>query len=85
MIFVSRLAEPIVMPPPVVRQPGDDSVRLLIILLTPAEMPRIHQILLSHIARMYDSEFLEERLYEAETAEKLRKIIETAEQVSLAG
>jgi CBS domain containing-hemolysin-like protein/mannitol/fructose-specific phosphotransferase system IIA component len=84
MVIVARLKEPIPMPNFPVAQPGGDSVKILFILLTPATTPRIHQVLLSHIALMYDSDFLEDRLYEAESAQELHDIIATAEQVTLA-
>lgn len=60
-----------------------DPTRFLFILVTPAESPRIHQVLLSHIAGLYESDFLEERLYEASAAEELHGVICTAEQAIL--
>ncbi len=56
---------------------------MLFILLTPADTPRIHQILLSHIAGIFESDFLEGRLEDASTAAELHNAIITAEQVVL--
>jgi CBS domain containing-hemolysin-like protein/mannitol/fructose-specific phosphotransferase system IIA component len=78
MVIVARLKAPI--PSPV---PGED-INLLFILLTPADTPRIHQILLSHIAGIFESDFLEGRLEDAATAADLHNVILTAEQVVLA-
>ena len=78
MVIVARLKTPI--PAPV---PGED-INLLFILLTPADTPRIHQILLSHIAGIFESDFLEGRLEDAATAADLHSVILTAEQVVLA-
>jgi len=77
MVIVARLKNPI--PSPI---PGED-INLLFILLTPADTPRIHQILLSHIAGIFESDFLEGRLEEATMASELHNIIVTAEQVVL--
>ncbi len=78
MVIVARLRGPI--PAPV---HGED-INLLFILLTPADTPRIHQILLSHIAGIFDSDFLEGRLEGATTQAELHGVICTAEQVVLA-
>jgi CBS domain containing-hemolysin-like protein/mannitol/fructose-specific phosphotransferase system IIA component len=77
MVIVARMKAPI--PAPV---PGED-INLLFILLTPADTPRIHQILLSHIAGIFESDFLEGRLEDAATAADLHNAIVTAEQVVL--
>jgi CBS domain containing-hemolysin-like protein/mannitol/fructose-specific phosphotransferase system IIA component len=77
-VIVARLKEPI--PAPV---PGED-IHVLFILLTPANMPRIHQIMLSHIAGMLESGFLEERLHEGGTPAEVFDAIRTAEQTALA-
>jgi CBS domain containing-hemolysin-like protein/mannitol/fructose-specific phosphotransferase system IIA component len=77
MVIVARLKAPI--PAPV---PGED-INLLFILLTPADTPRIHQILLSHIAGIFESDFLEDRLEDAASAADLHNVILTAEQVVL--
>jgi CBS domain containing-hemolysin-like protein/mannitol/fructose-specific phosphotransferase system IIA component len=78
MVIVARLKTPI--PSPV---PGE-TINLLFILLTPSETPRIHQILLSHIAGIFESEFLEGRLDGASSPKELYSVICTAEQVVLA-
>ena len=77
MVIVARLRTPI--PSPVL---GED-INLLFILLTPADTPRIHQILLSHIAGIFESDFLEDRLEDATTPAELHSVIITAEQVVL--
>ena len=77
MVIVARLKKPI--PAPVY---GED-ITLLFILLTPADTPRVHQMLLSHIAGIFESDFLEGRLEDATTAVELHNVIITAEQVVL--
>jgi CBS domain containing-hemolysin-like protein/mannitol/fructose-specific phosphotransferase system IIA component len=77
MVIVARMKTPL--PSPV---PGED-INLLFILLTPSDTPRIHQILLSHIAGIFESDFLEGRLEDAATAADLYNVICTAEQVVL--
>lgn len=77
MVIVARLKAPI--PAPV---PGED-INLLFLLLTPADTPRIHQILLSHIAGIFESDYLEDRLETATTPAELHNVIVTAEQVVL--
>lgn len=77
MVIVARLKAPI--PAPV---PGED-INLLFLLLTPADTPRIHQILLSHIAGIFESDYLEDRLETAATPAILHSVIVTAEQVVL--
>jgi CBS domain containing-hemolysin-like protein/mannitol/fructose-specific phosphotransferase system IIA component len=77
MVIVARLKKPIAAP-----VPGED-INLLFILLTPADTPRIHQILLSHIAGIFESDFLEDRLEDALTSAELHNVICTAEQVVL--
>jgi CBS domain containing-hemolysin-like protein/mannitol/fructose-specific phosphotransferase system IIA component len=78
VVVVARLKEPIPAPAP------HETINLLFILLTPADIPRIHHILLSHIAQMLDSEYLSDRLLNAETPAELFDAIKTAEQASLA-
>jgi CBS domain containing-hemolysin-like protein/mannitol/fructose-specific phosphotransferase system IIA component len=77
MVIVARMKNPI--PSPV---PGED-INLLFILLTPADTPRIPQMLLSHIAGIFESDFLESGLEDATTSAELHSIIVTAEQVVL--
>jgi len=75
-VIIARLKDPF--PSPV---PGEN-VHLLFILLTPATMPRIHQVLLSHIAGMLESGFLEERLHSSTTSAEIFDAIRTAEQTA---
>jgi CBS domain containing-hemolysin-like protein/mannitol/fructose-specific phosphotransferase system IIA component (Ntr-type) len=81
VVVVARLKEPIPAPAP---HPPHETINMLFILLTPADIPRIHQVLLSHIAQMLDSEFLSDRLLNAQTPSELFDAIKTAEQASLA-
>ncbi len=78
VVVVARLKTPFPSPVP------NETVELLFILLTPADIPRIHQVLLSHIAQMLDSEFLSERLINSKTPAELYEALKTAEQASLA-
>ena len=78
VVVVARLKDPIPAPVP------HETINMLFILLTPADIPRIHQVLLSHIAQMLDSEFLSDRLLNAQTPAELFDAIKTAEQASLA-
>ena len=77
MVIVARLKAPI--PAPVL---GED-INMIFLLLTPADTPRIHQILLSHIAGIFESDYLEDRLETATTSTELHNVIVTAEQVVL--
>ncbi|MFA6292630.1 MAG: PTS sugar transporter subunit IIA [Victivallales bacterium] len=78
VVVIARLKEPIPAPVP------HETINILFILLTPVDIPRIHQVLLSHIAQMLDSEFLSDRLLNAQTPAELFDAIKTAEQASLA-
>ncbi len=60
-----------------------EPTKVLFVLVTPAESPRIHQVLLSHIAGLYESDFFEDRIYEAVDAAELYSVIVTAEQTVL--
>jgi CBS domain containing-hemolysin-like protein/mannitol/fructose-specific phosphotransferase system IIA component (Ntr-type) len=77
IVLVARLKEPI----PVSK---GEVIDLLFILLTPAGAPRIHQILLSHIAGIFESGFLKTQLDQALTPAQLCSVIVTAEQTVLA-
>lgn len=79
LVFLLRLKNE--MPAPTGKR--DETIRFLFLLLTPATSARIHQILLSHIGGIYDSDFLETRLEEAETAAQIHEIIITTEQIVL--
>ena len=77
LVVVVRPAQPIPVPG------RNEPTRIIFVLVTPSESPRIHQILLSHIAGLFESDFFEDRLYEAETAAELYHLICTAEQTVL--
>jgi CBS domain containing-hemolysin-like protein/mannitol/fructose-specific phosphotransferase system IIA component (Ntr-type) len=77
MVIVSRLKTPF--PAPI----QGEEVSLIFLLVTPADLPRIHQLLLSHIAGIFESDFLEGRLETAANAAELYSVICTAEQVVL--
>jgi len=77
LVIVARLKRPILAPT------SGEIIRILFILLTPADTPRVHQILLSHVAGIFGSEFLEDRLYDASTPAELYNAICTAEQAAL--
>lgn len=77
LVLVARPRTPL----PVVGR--TEPTRILFILVTPVESPRIHQVLLSHVAGLYESDFLEDRLYEAEDPVELHNVICTAEQTIL--
>jgi mannitol/fructose-specific phosphotransferase system IIA component (Ntr-type) len=77
-VIVARMKEPFAAPV------AGENVHMLFILLTPATMPRIHQVLLSHIAGMLESDYLEERLHSSATPAELYEAIRTAEQAALA-
>jgi len=77
LVVVARPRAPIPVPG------RSEPTKFLFILVTPAESPRIHQVLLSHIAGLYESDYLEDRLYEATDAAELHAIICTAEQTVL--
>jgi len=76
VVVVGRLKHPFPSPVP------NETVNIIFILLTPADTPRIHQVLLSHIAQMLDSEFLSDRLLNAKTSVELFEALKTAEQAS---
>lgn len=78
IVVIARLRRPIPAPT------KGESIRLLFILLTPSGTPRVHQILISRIAGIFGSEFIDERLCEATTPGELYNAICTAEQTALA-
>jgi len=61
----------------------NEPTKILFVLVTPAESPRIHQVLLSHIAGLFESDFFEERLHETQDSRELYNLICTAEQTVL--
>jgi len=77
LVLVARPREPLVVPG------RSEPTKILFVLVTPAESPRIHQVLLSHVAGLYESDFLEDRLYEARDGAELHNVICTAEQTIL--
>lgn len=77
LVAVARPREPIPVPG------RNEPTKILFILVTPAESPRIHQVLLSHIAGLYESDFFEDRVYESTDAAELHSLICTAEQTVL--
>lgn len=76
-MVLARLKRPIPAPA------EGESIRLLLIVLTPSGTPRIHQILVSGIAGIFGSGFIEERLCEAATPSKLFNALSTAEQTAM--
>jgi Mg2+/Co2+ transporter CorC len=63
---------------------GAERAKLLFVLLTPAGQPRIHQRLQARIAQLMDSsEYVEERIEEAENAVGVLEAIRTGEMSSL--
>jgi len=77
LVLIARPARPI----PVAGR--SEPTKILFILVTPAESPRIHQILLSHVAGLHESDYFEDRLYEAQSSEELHSVVCTAEQTVL--
>jgi mannitol/fructose-specific phosphotransferase system IIA component (Ntr-type) len=77
MVIVARLKHAIPAPA------KGEEIDLMFLLLTPADTPRIHQILLSHIAGIFESDFLEGHLDAAVSPKELYNTICTAEQVVL--
>ena len=85
---VPGLAQPFVM---ILRSPegipfegSAERGQLLIVLLTPAGQPRVHQRLQSIIATLlHESEYVRERLLTAHTAEEVLEVIRTGEQAVL--
>jgi CBS domain containing-hemolysin-like protein/mannitol/fructose-specific phosphotransferase system IIA component (Ntr-type) len=61
---------------------SQDVIRYLFILLTPASAPRQHQILLSRIAGIFESGYLDDRLEQATTARAIYEAIVEVEQAT---
>jgi CBS domain containing-hemolysin-like protein/mannitol/fructose-specific phosphotransferase system IIA component (Ntr-type) len=78
-VFIFRLKDPFAAP-----GSTTEVIRLVFLLVTPATAHRVHQVLLSHIGGMHDSEFFEDRLLEADTAQELFDTVATVEQTALA-
>lgn len=77
LVLVARPREPLSVPG------RSEPTKFLFILVTPAESPRIHQVLLSHVAGLYESDFFEDRLYDTADPLELHSVICTAEQTVL--
>jgi len=60
-----------------------ETIRILFLLMTPDSTPRIHQILLSHIAGIFESESMDSRIEAASSPMELCQVIGTAEQMLL--
>lgn len=80
MVIFSRFKTPIEQ----LSKKVDEKVSYLFILITPVEVPKIHQIFLSRIAGIFDSDFLESRLDDDLTPEEIFNLIYTAEQTAIA-
>jgi mannitol/fructose-specific phosphotransferase system IIA component (Ntr-type) len=78
VVIVGRLREPI----PAPGLSNGEMIRFLFIVLTPADAPRVHQILLARIASLFESGFFEARLEEAATAQELYEAIGAVEQAT---
>jgi mannitol/fructose-specific phosphotransferase system IIA component (Ntr-type) len=78
VVVFARLKRPIPAPTP----SSEDVIRYLFILLTPSGAPRQHQILLSRIAGIFESGYLEARLEDATTARELYEAIVAVEQAT---
>lgn len=79
VLFFVRLKTPI--PAPAKK---NEEILYLFIILTPVDMPRIHQKLLSRIAGIFESDFLENKLDDDISAQDLYNAISTAELTSIA-
>lgn len=77
-IVVARLKKPIQAPTP----SSEEKINYLFILLTPSSAPRLHQIILAHIAAIFESDFLDERMDVAKTPQELFNAIGTVEQTT---
>ena len=60
-----------------------EQAKLLFVLLTPAGMPRVHQRLQARIAQLLLSEYILDRVLEAETADELYEVLRVGEQAAL--
>jgi CBS domain containing-hemolysin-like protein len=77
-IVFARLKQPIAAPTPA----SEERINYLFILLTPSNSPRIHQVILAHIAAIFESDFLDERMDVARTPLELFNAICTVEQTT---
>lgn len=60
-----------------------EQAKLLFVLLTPAGMPRVHQRLQARIAQLLLSEYILDRIMEAQTPAELYEVLRTGEQAAL--
>jgi CBS domain containing-hemolysin-like protein/mannitol/fructose-specific phosphotransferase system IIA component (Ntr-type) len=79
VVVVARLKSPIAAPG---LSGGRDMVHFLFIVLTPADAPRVHQIILARIAGLFESGFFETRMDEAGTPQELFDAIGAVEQAT---
>lgn len=77
-VAVARLKKPISAP----TLSSEEKIHYLFILLTPSNAPRLHQVLLAHIAAIFESDFLDERMDVAKTPVELFNAIGTVEQTT---
>lgn len=75
-----RLKTPI----PAPTKKSDEMILYLFIIITPIDLPRIHQKLLSRIAGIFESDFLENKLDDDISAKDLYNAIYIAEQTAIA-
>jgi CBS domain containing-hemolysin-like protein/mannitol/fructose-specific phosphotransferase system IIA component (Ntr-type) len=61
---------------------SSEMVRFLFIVLTPADAPRVHQIILARIAGLFESGFFETRMEDATTPQELFDAIAAVEQAT---
>jgi CBS domain containing-hemolysin-like protein/mannitol/fructose-specific phosphotransferase system IIA component (Ntr-type) len=78
VLIVARFKKPIAAPLSLT----GETINYLFILLTPANEPRLHQVLLARIAGIFESGFLETRLEEAKTPQELFDALCTVDQAT---
>jgi CBS domain containing-hemolysin-like protein/mannitol/fructose-specific phosphotransferase system IIA component (Ntr-type) len=78
VLIVARLRRPI----PAPGLSSGEMIRFLFIVLTPADAPRVHQIILARIASLFESGFFETRLDDAATPQELFDAISAVDQAS---
>jgi mannitol/fructose-specific phosphotransferase system IIA component (Ntr-type) len=78
IVIAARLKRPI----PAPGLSGGETILFLFVLLTPANAPRVHQIILARIAGLFESGFFEARLDDATTPQELFDAIGAVEQAT---
>jgi CBS domain containing-hemolysin-like protein/mannitol/fructose-specific phosphotransferase system IIA component (Ntr-type) len=78
IVIIAKLKEPI----PAPTSSSEEFIRFLFIILSPLNIPRQHQIILSHIARLFESDYFECRMVQAKTPQELFTIICDVEQTT---